>query len=276
MSEQSIDLGVLEQAAIELTTEALSFRGSFDTLRLKLPEYFNAVTDFVGNLMPGNAAQLDLLNERKHYELSKKGDYMSLRRYPVMVPKGLNTTYLKHLGTLSVAQDAIDGLIQETLAPFEKHLAVLLTNPETLQSQRESKIVDKVITHDIESVRALIAKDFSRDGAERRPYGSLIGRQSEWVPIARDYNNLVERLARISRKEVLALVELISEHLNKLLQRMESDPETYAATGVTIAELAKVSFVMAQEVEFYATHSYMMEQLQVSIEAAEEVISSLS
>jgi hypothetical protein len=268
MSEQPIDLGVLEQAALELTTEALSFRGSFDYLRQKLPAYFSKVTEFVSNSLSDVDVELDLLNESKHYQLSKKSNYMLLRRTPVMVPKGLATTYLKHLSTLNKAQDAVDGLIQETLEPFEKHLAVLLTDPSTLQSQRESKIVDKVVTHDIESIRDLIAKDFSRDGAERRPYGDLITRQAEWPKIASEYNDLVERLARVPRKTVLDLVKTISEHLDKLLQRMESDPETYAASGVSISELAKVSFVMAQEVEFYATHTFMIEQLQASIEAA--------
>lgn len=276
MSEQTIDLGVLEQAATELTTEALSLRGSFDYLRTKLPEYFNKVTGFVGGLLPDSDLQLDLLNDRKHYELSKKGDYMTLRRYPVMVPKGLAVSYLKHLKTLSKAQDAVDGLITETLQPFEKHLATLLSNPDTLMSQRESKIIDKVVTHDIDALRDTIAKDFSRDGAEKRKYGDLIGRQGDWPQVAGEFNDLVERLARVPRKEVLALVELITEHLDKLLQRMETDPETYQATGISISELAKVSFVMAQEVEFYATHSFMLEQLQVSIEAAGELVTNHS
>jgi hypothetical protein len=272
MSEQTVSLGVLEEATLVLSTEAINLRGSFDSLREKLPGFFDKLTGFVNGLLPNEELQLDLFNQRKYAKLSKKGDYMTLRRRNVMVPKGLQVSYLKHLTSLNRNQDALDELLTETLRPFERHLATLLSNPETLKSQRDSKIIDKVVTHDIESLRTEMAKDFNKDSAERRSYGDLVGRQSDWPKIAGEFNDLVERMARISRKEVLSLVETISGHLNKLIERMETDPETYEASGLKISELAKVSFVMAEEVEFYATQAFMVEQLQASIEAASDLV----
>lgn len=268
MSEHTVSLGTLEEAALALSTEAINFRGSFDLLREKLPAFFGKVTGFVDGLLPNQELNLDLLNQRKYSELAKKGDYMTLRRRNVLVPKGLAVSYLKHIATLNRNQDALDDLISETLRPFEKHLGVLLSDPDTLKSQRDSKIVEKVVTHDIDALRQAMAKDFSKDGAERRPYGELIARQSDWPKVTSEFNDLVERLARVPRKEILSLVEQITEHLEKLLERMETDPDTYQATGLKISELAKVSFTMAEEVEFYATQAFMIEQLQVSIEAA--------
>jgi F0F1-type ATP synthase delta subunit len=274
MSEPTVSLGILEEATLDLSTEAINLRGSFDSLRQKLPDFFGKLTGFVNGLLPNQELQLDMFNQRKYAELAKKGDYMTLRRRNVIVPKGLQVSYLKHLESLNRNQDAIDTLITEILSPFEKHLGTLLSNPETLKSQRESKIIDKVVVHDVAGLRSEMAKDFNKDSAERRPYGTVIGRQSDWPKITLEFNDLVERMARISRKEVLSYVELISEHLEKLIQRMETDPETYESNGLKVSELAKISFVMAEEVEFYATQAFMVEQLQVSIEAAAELVVS--
>lgn len=274
MSVHAVNLDALEEATLAMSIEAINLRGSFDSLRQKLPGFFGKLTDFTNGLLPNTELQLDMFNQRKYAELAKKGDYMVLRRRNVMVPKGLQVSYLKHLETLNRNQDAIDYLITETLRPFERHLGTLLSNPDTLKSQRESKIIDKVVIHDIAALRTEMAKDFNKDSAERRPYGAVIGRQSDWPKITLEFNDLIERAARVSRKEVLSLVELISEHLDKLIQRMETDPETYEATGLKISELAKVSFVMAEEVEFYATQAFMIEQLQASIEASAELVVS--
>ena len=271
MSESTIGRDDLEQRALELTTEALSFRGGFASLREKLSDYFDSVSQFVADKLPSNDQSLDLLNQRMYQKLSREGNYVELRRKAVIVPRGLSSDYLTYMESLSKSQDALDELIDDTLRPFEKHLAVLLKDPDTLRSQRESNIVDRVVTHDIEGLRGEVGRHFSKDQAERRPYGSLVGRQADWAQIATTFNDLVERFAQVPRKEVLALVEQIASLLDRLIQNMADDPETYEASGVSIAELAKVSYVMAEEVEFYALHAFRLEQLQTSIEMAGEL-----
>ena len=88
------------------------------------------------------------------------------------------------------------------------------------------------------------------------------------------HNDLVERLASVPREKVLELVEIITDHLETLLKRMDEDPETYVASGVTISDIAKLSFTLAQEVEFYALYTFMVEGLQNSIENAADVLTA--
>lgn len=274
MTTQPLTLEQFEDVCLSLSTEAMSVKGSLKPLRRKLPEFFEQFNAFVNSRFFDDDDEMDLaLLSQSHYSaLAKKGDYMALRRRMVLVPKGLNVTYLDHLETLSKSQDLVDKLMPETLVPFERFLGTLLTHPDTLKSQRESGTLEDVVQHDLESMQEMISKDFTRDGNERRAYGDVIERQRDWPKIVQNFNSVTERLVQIPRKQVIEMVETITEHLNVIVERIEEDPEAYAASGVTISSLAKMSYAAASEVEYYSIHAFMVEQLQTSIEDAAKLV----
>jgi hypothetical protein len=271
MSTQQLTLKSFEDQCLELTQEAFSARGSIRNLGEKLNAFSNSFKQFITQSFVEDVPNLGLLNENAFRKLSKADNYMRLRNKKVVVPKGLHVTYLEHLKSLHVSQKHIDGLFDDVLIPIEKFLGALLHNPDNLKGQREAGIVQDVIDRDVESVQKEVAKDFSRDQAEQRLYGELIGRQSDWMKISSSFNDLSESLAVITREEVLKYVTNIGELLETLIGRLEEDPEVYASNGVGISNMAKVAYAVASEVEYYALHSYMVEGLQVSIENATEI-----
>lgn len=274
MSTQPLTLEAFESQCLELMQEAFSVRGSIRNLGEKLNAFSSSFKQFITQSFVEDSPQFGLLNENAFRGLSKTDNYMRLRNKKVVVPKGLNVSYLEHLKTLHKSQKHVDGLFDNVLIPIEKFLGTLLNNPDNLKGQREAGIVDAVVARDVEAVQKEVAKDFSRDQAEQRPYGSLVGRQSDWTKIAGSFNDLSESLQVISREEVLKYVTAIGELLEVLIERLEEDPEVYATNGVGISNMAKVAYAVAGEVEYYALHAYMVEGLQVSIENAVDIIQS--
>ena len=274
MPEHVMTLEEFETASLALAQEALSIplSGTFTKLRAALPNYFANLKDFIQHRLFDNNAALDLLNQNKYSALANEGNYMALRMKPVIVPKGLNASYLDYLKVLEKAQDSVDLLIPETLTPFQKYLGALLSDPDTLKSQRQAQMLDTVTTHDLEPVQKDIQALFSQDNAENRTYGTLIQRQRDWPYIVSQFNDLVERMAKSPRSEILKSVETIGDYLDTLMKRVTEDPDAYAASGVTVSALAQLCYAMASEVEFYATQSFRIEALQVSIEAAADLV----
>lgn len=271
MSTQMMTLKSFEDQCLELTQEAFSVRGSVKNLGEKLSAFSSSFKQFMTQSFVEDVSQLNLLNENAFRKLSKSDNYMRLRNKKVIVPKGLNVSYLDHLKSLHVSQKHVDGLFDEVLIPIDKFLGALLNNPDNLKGSREAEVVNRVVERNVEGVQKEVAKDFSRDQAEQRTYGELIGRQSDWTKISGSFNDLSESLSVLTREAVLKYVVGIGELLEVLIQRLEEDPEIYAANGVGIANMAKVAYAVASEVEYYALHSYMVEGLQVSIENATEV-----
>lgn len=202
------------------------------------------------------------------YKLFQTGDYMELREKRIVVPRGLNVTYLEHLKTLFAAEEFVKGLLSETLIPLKRYLAELLTDPTALGSQRVSVTLDKLTTVNVDKAKNLLAKDFSRDRAERRPYYTLVSRQKDWAEILKQYNELVFRLESIKRADVMREVDEIIEILEVLGKRIHEEPDVYAASGVTAKTLASFIFNVANQVEFYSYFCYNIEALGASIDNA--------
>lgn len=274
MSTTKLSLTELEGQALELTQEAINFRGAMKHVGDKLKAYSESFQSFIKNQFVEDVPQIGLINESVAKKLAKNDQYMTLRRRKVIVPPGLKVTYLEHLKTLHASQDNVDRMIPEILSPTEKFLGALLARPDTLKSRREPEVIQQAIDHDVDALKDRLSKDFDPARHEVANYGDLVGRQSDWPKIAESFNELSDRLGRVDRIEVLKYVTTISEHLERLIEHLNDDSQAYAENGISISNLAKVSYAVATEVEFYATHAYMVELLQTSIENATSVVNN--
>lgn len=261
MSDTPLTLESLETQAIELTTEAFKFRGAIDSIGEKLKLFGNNFKQFIEERFVSQDVTLNLMDEKKlkNYERSVK--YTDVRQDMIRIPRGLKVSFLDHLHTLNQSQDVVDKLIPETLTPCEKYLGTVLSSPDTLKSQRDAGIFDVIVLHDIDKIRALVAKDFDKDQAEYRRYGQMIKSQSTLGTLAKSYNDLAVRFSRVPRDEILEYVAQIVDHMDTIIVNLKEDPEVYSGTGASIANLAKVAQAVATEVEYYSIHAFMLEQM---------------
>jgi hypothetical protein len=267
---QKMTLEQFEHECILFTQEAISFQGSVDFIRKRIPAFFGKLKDFVGSRFLTEASNISNLPASRFKKTFASVDWAELRHKQIMVPPGLNVHFLKYIQTLSKSQDMVDKLLPETLLPFEKFLGTLLASPDAMNSARETRHLDKIVLHDLEGIRRIMAADFSKDAAERRPYGEMIRSNNEWNDILRDYNALSTRALAVPRRQILDDVGIITDHLNTIIKYLEEEPDRYKASGITIKSLAKFAYAMASEVEFYSVQMFSIELLQASLEKAED------
>lgn len=271
MSSTVLSLVELEDQALELTQEAINFRGAMRHIGDKLNAYSESFQTFVKEQFIEEEPQIGLINESVSKKVASNANYMTLRRRNVVVPPGLSVSYLDHIGTLSHIQDTVDTVLSDVLIPIEYYLGSLLSRPDTLLSHREPTVVQDVVDRDLDSLKERLAKDFDKSKHETASYGDLVGRQSDWTKISTSFNDLSDRLNKIDRQKVLDHVTRIGEYIERLIEHLEDDSQAYAQNGISISNLAKVTYAVASDVEFYATQAYMVELLQTSIENAIEV-----
>lgn len=259
----------------ELSMEAFGILDKLKAARARLPQFFDSIKKTAQSFFDFDPAHVDLIEKRTALDLSSKGNFMVIRNRKVVVPKGMKSSYLKFIDQLMKQQEMVNKLIPETLKPFEKYLAQLLDDPDRLRTAGVSSLDAAFRLHDVDGMKKDLSKHYDKDMSEYRPYGELVGRNSDWPKIMVNFNGLIDSMSSIDRKEVLKLVTIIAEHMDVLVQRMQEFPETYEPSGLTIKSLADISYAMAQEIEFYSIHAYIIEQLDVSVKSAIEIAKSV-
>lgn len=247
----------------ELTMEGLSFNKV--DFNVKVPKFLKGVVTLLEGYLSKDTTELTHFNVSTNYREMKDGSYMAKRNHKVIQPKGLDVTYLEYIRSLSEIQKLVDVLVIETLKPFEMFLGQLLTIPDEARSHIESSTLDSIKLHNVEKARLELATNFSKNQAEKRPYGSLVGRTADWPIILEEYNTLNARVTSVSISEVQEYIETILSHVSKLITHMESDPETYRVSGVTASTLGKFVHHVASEVELMSVQNYNVKTLEESI-----------
>lgn len=258
-------------------SEALSMEGFTLTLpnfNEKAATLLNSLVSFFKSFGENDDVEFTHFNLNSEFNAVKTANHMTIRRAKVMQPKGLKVTYLEYLRSLSEVQKVCDSLLDETLKPFEKFLGSLLTMPDQARSQIESSTLDSVKLHNIDGAKAELAKNFDKSQAEKRPYGSLVSRTTDWSTILKEFNELATRVDSIDRGAIIEYVQTIVTYSEKLMVNMKEDSDTYEVSGVTASTLAKFVHTIAQEVEFYSLQVFNLKVLEESIADALRVAKS--
>ncbi|MNV63814.1 hypothetical protein D3C71_1564270 [compost metagenome] len=129
---------------------------------------------------------------------------------------------------------------------------------------------------DIEKCKKGLEKCVNRASSQtKHEYGKLVKQNAEWDEILSKTNQMVVSYQTVNRTEVLNQVDTLNEQLLKLAQRIQEDPDTYKASGITIAELAKRCLVVARSVEFYSITGYLMTELSSTVQASVDALKRL-
>lgn len=272
MQPAKLTLEDIGTEALELSQEAMSFTADIDNVREKLPNFFKGVTSFVEEKL-NSLRQRESAIDRGLFKSAKEADeYMKLRNKKVPVPAGLSTTFLEHLGTLEENQQYADTLMSDVLIPTEKYLGRLLDKPDNMKSQIEDSLISVIGQRDIDSAKANMHDDFSKDQAQSRKYSDVIKRQGDWDTLYKRMDDLESRIDAHDPIDTVDMVTTISEYLDVIIERLEEDPETYNMSGVTISTLTKLTYLIATEVEFMSVHTFMYKEFKTAVEETAKAV----
>lgn len=206
----------------------------------------------------------------------RKASYADLRTLPVQVPPGLSSSYLAYLESLDEAVTITEGLMDNVLTPFSRWLAIGLSNPDSLNSLNAGRRIQDFKPHQIDKASLALGKHFAKGKTHHeRKFGDVFDRNGDVEAVYKKANDTASRFLKTSRKDVMKKVGEVTDLLDTLTKRIEEDEANYKTSSVTRDLIAKLSFTLAQEVEFYAVVGYQLTSLSVALNETEKRIQSV-
>lgn len=266
--QRSQQLEELEKILIEQLNDNSQL--SFEENRSRLREFISGVNNFISNIFGAEEEGVDFLNKGAVKNLQKI-DYLKLRNKKVLVPKNFNDTYIGYIGSLeTVAQDVVVRVPDKALNPLRRGISRFLNDPDTLSSNRYSEHLEQILTFDLKDYREKIAQHFFSDESEYRAYSILVENQNQWSEIENRFNDLITQTYQYSRDDMLKTVDEIATMVDKLLDRIENQPEDYEISPEKLKEIQTYLFKTAEAVEFVSGFRYMLHELRMSFSYALE------
>lgn len=262
---------LFQKASLEArATGENGFFGHFVKQMSNLLEKIGLFTDKVQTVAEANQTNEPL--KRANKDLAETS-YTGLRKRTVYAPKRLSTkaTMVELIDVVKECLEAQEDIEKNVLNPWRGYVAGLLTNPAELGQLNN---LDKVKFTDLEKLHKKLDKVIDGDlDQPTREFGAIYRNYKEWGQTCDRYNKLLEtfshsRLSRIA-KEVKELQKLT----NQLVDRIEEEPEVYAASPATLKTLAEGAYLMGLELEFYAM---MTDQLNAINGALDNTVQRIS
>lgn len=246
-----------------LGLEAFNIKASVKAMKELLPNFVNSVTEFYNTiLVTKNEPAIGLVKAGKLEKVLKDVDYAAVRKMQVYGPKGIKGTYIDYLDAVEGAVKHAEDLKDKVLGPFMNWVTLLLATPENLQSVRQHPLVGKDKLTELDKIRDTLTKQVDPlSNQQKHLYSKLVTRNKDWSVIIDRTNELSNRFSSTDRKAILQMVEDTTDALNRLIVRIEEDPETYKMSGTTIATLASQSFALGKELEHYSATGYLVQEL---------------
>lgn len=244
--------------------EALSLNDMVE----RIGQFTESIKDLFKNEETSNQIIGDnqIVDHRRVRRELKKASYSDLRLIRVDVPSGMSVTYLDYLDAMEQAVAICEGLMENILGPFSRWLAIGLSDPSTLSNLSNARRVEGFKPHEIDRVTLALGKQFKPgSGVHQRKFGDAFDRLGDVDVVYKRSSDLVSRYVNVSRKEVLSRVKEITQHLDLLLTRIQEDEDNYQTSKVSRELLSKLTYTMAQEVEFYGVVGYQLTVLSTSL-----------
>lgn len=255
---------------ISYSAESVDFTKAVGYLKANLPRVTQQLRAIVGLSHQLDQSGFKILNEFSFKSLSNR-NMVAIKDRKVLVPKGLNVSFIDYTNFLVETQVVVDELIGKTLAPAERFIGGMVNNPENLASFRPSALLRVITLHDIEKIKIKQNLAYSRDQAEKRPYASVIRRQADLLPTIKAYNSLVERTSRVNRDEVFEKMNNVANYADTIIQIFEEENTDKGVSSTAINNLGVFLHRIAQHVETYAVHCFKLEVLGNCLEELKNI-----
>ena len=230
------------------------------------PRFIEGVRTYANGLLaPSTPPVFNLVDIKSTSSYLLKANYVQLSPVSAFVPPGLTATYLEYISVMESCVDIVERIDHDVLQPFNTWIAVLLTNPNALNSLRATTDIPGLQWHDLAATRKAIKECFNNSAITEIAYGKVVKRNTDFVEAAKRVNGLTERVSKIDRVHIMSAIESIVTGINRLIENVRSNPEQYQVSGATLDVLAKLTYRAAEEIEYYSVIAYQLQSLTVAI-----------
>lgn len=255
-------LNTLRHARDMISLEAISGTAAHDKAASRLPQFLIKAGEFlkqnifspIGNLLAiKDLAWLGMNAQRKPYS--------ELRGLAIRTPEGFRGSLVDYGKHLEAAAQELDDLQKDVLDPFAAWLAAALDDPSVLRSLTNQLRIPGLHAPKLTALKKSLDQYFPDKHDSKAPiYGDVFKRQGDWAELNATVKKLHALYQNGKYEKVGVRVNELSELLGLLSERLAEDKETYALSSVTTEKLSKVTFEIAEYVEYYGVVRHRAEE----------------
>lgn len=203
-------------------------------------------------------------------------DAVALNNVKLRQPPGLNVMLDKWILALSDSQGVVDSLDKNVLTPSLRVFSYLISNPETLNASTPALALTKVQIPDLtRSKKTLAACLKENDDRVQTGFFDLYKNANEYSSCEKDFEKTVQAFMRVRRKDIVKATDQIVEIVDKIFKKVEDDKDPTELSPQMSQMLSRLTWDIAQCVEFYSVHSYNMMSTSMAMMDNHNVLSDL-
>lgn len=242
-----------------IALEAMTPSQLLQAIPKRLPGFVADVKSFVSDLLRPEANLYPLIDFVDTDRSISRLNYTSLAEVNAYVPAGMTATWEKYLDALEIGQNIVDHMSKETLKPTLSWLAKVLTDGDHAASIRPTHTAHGIVFHDLKKAKSAVEHCFSPSSTRvEQPYVSVFKRNQDYLEAVKRINDMSVRMAAINRKDLTDQVNEITGAMDKILIRLQANPNSFKVSGVTMKTMAELAMNLGFEIEFYSAHAYMV------------------
>lgn len=255
-----------EMIALESATAVMAPAGTI----ARLPDFFAAAKKTIFSFFKTDSKYVafDGRAYRNQLDQLTHTDYNVLRGLEFPVPPGLRVPFITYSTALYTASTHTAEIQTKLLDPFASWLRARLGAPITLASLSTPMVLDKKLLSSLDDDIVAIGEMFQSNGViqAKRPYEQIVRANSEWRLVMEQIGQANALFTDKGRALMIRSAEEITDLLDRLIDRHQSDSETYKMSGANLKSLASATYAVASSIEKYALIRTRLLELTVATE----------
>jgi hypothetical protein len=237
----------------------------------RFPDFFSGVMSSAGAALSSlhHAAATAFTDTGEFRRFLTKNSYAKLMEREVFAPNGFTGTYLEYLAKLKPELDIALKVPSEVLKPFQRYVSALSSEPNKLASINPAsipKIGSGIEIHkETANLEHLSQEKNPGNPGAKITYKEAVARNNDWATVLKEIEDIDKRIEATNPKEFLEEVGVTGDILNKLIERIKEQPDTYHTSATQLDALASLVMEVARAVEFYAAVIYLYNRFRHAV-----------
>lgn len=267
-------LNQLRQVRDEISMEVHATDPAPTTISTKLSSLLDQAGEFltknilqrIGNVFAGK--DLAWLSGN-----ANRRPYSDMRGIQLVAPQGFKGTLVDYGRHLVKTAEEVEDLDKQVLTPFHSWLSNALSDPASVRSLTNNLKIPGLQHLDYASQQKRLDAFFPEKADLKQPiYGELIQRQGDWTELS----NLSKKLSTIYASGKFEAVQRklpdVSHLLGTLAARLTEEGSEYQFSTIQVDALSKVTYQIAEQIEFYGVLRHRVDEYLRTLEANVEIV----
>lgn len=262
-----------------ISLESADGAGSLESAAGRLASFFHETKSFIQKHLVDPITDVFSKNDLAVFaKRINKTTYAELRPINLIVPAGLKVDLLTYGRALVKASGATEDLVQHVLKPFGAWVRTKLGNPAGLASLTNNLNISGYQPSNTDALEQMLHGCFvpvNELQAVQMPYGKAVLRNQDWFSLSDVAQQLSNSFSDKTHARVVEEVDQVLADINRLIDRIKEEPETYKVSETTLVALSDTALHVAREVEFYSLLRHRVAEFEVSIKSSREKLEGL-